>query len=230
MTLRKNAAAMTAAEQQLYVATIQQLVQNGTYGTLVSHHADMSHNMHGSMGPVGRQRFLTWHRDYLLKLEQAMQAVNPACFVPYWKWSVNRAIPAWLVGLLPTVAVPTQGTVVVTRSPHSPASLPTVAQVNNVVNTSSLSFTQFTSLLEGIHNTVHGWVGGTMNNIMISPADPVFWLHHAEIDRLWSVWQALPGNAGKNPTLSGADRTMDPWTETATKLRSITKLKYSYAP
>jgi hypothetical protein len=56
MTTRKNAAAMTTAEKQLYIATIQQLIQNGTYGTLVSHHANMMHNMHGSMGPVGRQR------------------------------------------------------------------------------------------------------------------------------------------------------------------------------
>ena len=55
-----------------------------------------------------------------------------------------------------------------------------------------------------------GWVGGTMNNIMVSPADPVFRLNHAEIDRLWSVWQARPGNASKNPTLSGTDLIMDP--------------------
>ena len=76
----------------------------------------------------------------------------------------------------------------------------------------------------------HPQFGGTMNNIMISPADPIFWLNHGEIDRLWSVWQARPGNAGKNPILSGSDLIMDPWTETATKLRSIAKLKYSYGP
>jgi hypothetical protein len=56
MTVRKSAAALTTAEQQLYITTIQQLIRNGTYGTLVSHHANMMHNMHGSMGPVGRQR------------------------------------------------------------------------------------------------------------------------------------------------------------------------------
>jgi hypothetical protein len=32
------------------------------------------HNVHGSMGFVGRQRFLPWHRVYLLRLEEAMQA------------------------------------------------------------------------------------------------------------------------------------------------------------
>lgn len=83
--------------------------------------------------------------------------------------------------------------------------------------------------LEGYHNTVHGWVGGTMNNIMISPADPLFWLHHAEVDRIWSAWQANPANTGKNPTLTAAAATMDPWTETAAQLSSITALGYTYA-
>lgn len=38
-----------------------------------------------------------------------------------------------------------------------------------------------------LHNLVHRWVGGTML-AMASPNDPVFWMHHANIDRLWSDW------------------------------------------
>jgi tyrosinase len=38
------------------------------------------------------------------------------------------------------------------------------------------------------HNLVHRWVNGTMVT-MASPNDPVFWLHHANIDRLWAEWQ-----------------------------------------
>ena len=38
-----------------------------------------------------------------------------------------------------------------------------------------------------LHNWIHNWVGGTMLN-MTSPNDPVFWLHHCNIDRLWAVW------------------------------------------
>jgi len=39
-----------------------------------------------------------------------------------------------------------------------------------------------------LHNLVHRWVNGTMM-LAASPNDPVFWLHHANIDRLWGDWQ-----------------------------------------
>jgi tyrosinase len=38
------------------------------------------------------------------------------------------------------------------------------------------------------HNLVHRWVNGNMVT-MASPNDPVFWLHHSNVDRLWSIWQ-----------------------------------------
>lgn len=38
-----------------------------------------------------------------------------------------------------------------------------------------------------LHNTVHRWVNGQMMN-MASPMDPVFWLHHCVLDRLWAIW------------------------------------------
>ena len=41
---------------------------------------------------------------------------------------------------------------------------------------------------ESLHNLVHRWAGGSMLT-GASPNDPVFWMHHANIDRLWSIWQ-----------------------------------------
>jgi tyrosinase len=47
-----------------------------------------------------------------------------------------------------------------------------------------------------MHNKVHLWVGGvvghsdTLGTMVLngSPNDPVFWLHHANVDRLWAKW------------------------------------------
>ncbi|QIW96255.1 hypothetical protein AMS68_001773 [Peltaster fructicola] len=48
--------------------------------------------------------------------------------------------------------------------------------------------------LEGIHNTIHNTVAGTMANLDIAAFDPIFWLHHCNVDRLGAIWQAI------NPT------------------------------
>lgn len=57
-----------------------------------------------------------------------------------------------------------------------------------------------------LHNAVHIWVGGqtvpeagpgkmigTMFNVTTSPNDPVFFLHHAMVDRVWARWQKRYG-------------------------------------
>ncbi len=64
-----------------------------------------------------------------------------------------------------------------------------------------------------MHNIVHDWVGGifrlptgrdqfvtgqgTMEPLDVSPNDPAFFIHHANVDRVWASWQAKypgPGN------------------------------------
>ncbi len=40
-----------------------------------------------------------------------------------------------------------------------------------------------------LHNSVHRFVGGDMMS-SASPNDPVFFLHHCNIDRIWAAWQA----------------------------------------
>lgn len=42
--------------------------------------------------------------------------------------------------------------------------------------------------LSHMHNTVHIWVGGDMGP-GTSPNDPVFFLHHCNVDRIWAKWQ-----------------------------------------
>lgn len=80
----------------------------------------------------------------------------------------------------------------------------------------------FRNHLEGwrgvnLHNRVHVWVGGQMAT-GASPNDPVFWLHHAFIDRLWAQWQArhpssayLP--AARTRNVVSVDDVMRPWND-----------------
>src|SRR4029434_10711863 len=78
------------------------------------------------------------------------------------------------------------------------------------------TFKTFVDSLNGPHNRVHDWCFGTMSDISWSSVDPLFWLHHAEIDRIWSKWQAK--HPKRHPALSGTDAIMDPWPETEEQL------------
>jgi tyrosinase len=44
----------------------------------------------------------------------------------------------------------------------------------------------------GLHNRVHVWVGGDMGP-GTSPNDPVFYLNHCNVDRIWESWMAEHG-------------------------------------
>ncbi len=249
MAVRKRSSAMTPAEQNMFRTVMTQLINApgdpNPYGNLVSIHADMTHRMHGSMGGmvdlVGRQRFLSWHRVYLLKIEQMGQAINPAFFIPYWNWATSPAVPPWFAGFGPLVVKVVGANITVLRNPPAPApnnTLPTNPQVASCAG--KTTYTAFTRAVEGgfgvmpapvsagMHNLVHVWCRGTMSSIPTAPADPLFWLHHAMIDRMWSRWQVA--HPGLNPSLAAPFNIMDPWPETAVGVRSIAALGYSYGP
>ncbi|KAK0614661.1 hypothetical protein B0T14DRAFT_540026 [Immersiella caudata] len=52
--------------------------------------------------------------------------------------------------------------------------------------------TNFTKLLDGpgdVHGSGHFLMGTVGLDVFASPSDPVFWLRHAQADRLWTIWQ-----------------------------------------
>ncbi|KAL4752251.1 hypothetical protein BDW72DRAFT_212133 [Aspergillus terricola var. indicus] len=44
---------------------------------------------------------------------------------------------------------------------------------------------------QGPHLAGHSFISGVDNDIFTSPGDPLFWFHHAQVDRIWSIWQGL---------------------------------------
>ena len=80
---------------------------------------------------------------------------------------------------------------------------PTVTSVTNAL--SQGAFHLFRPAIEHSphHNSIHGRVGGDMGH-MTSPNDPIFFLHHAQCDRIWAKWQEThPGTANYNPMNAG---------------------------
>ncbi|MCW7941221.1 tyrosinase [Streptomyces hygroscopicus] len=107
--------------------------------------------------------------------------------------------------------------------------LPTRAEVDSVLAMSTYDMAPWNSASDGfrnhlegwrgvnLHNRVHVWVGGQMAT-GVSPNDPVFWMHHAYIDRLWAQWQRLHPRSGYlplrgTPNVVDLDEPMKPWND-----------------
>jgi tyrosinase len=201
--VRKNQKNLTAIEWQRFIHTIEALAETGmptpTYSEFVQIHMDAmdthpghawgAHTMSGHNG----RNFLAWHREYLAKLEARLIAINPLVTIPYWDWVTDRsAIPAALTdpGDIADWGI-TRG------STFNGNSLASAAQLNTLL--AETAFDNFQSTLEAapFHNRLHNLVGGTMVT-SASPADPIFWLHHGFIDKIWADWQVL--HPGVNPS------------------------------
>jgi tyrosinase len=221
---RKDQAALDMTERERFLCAYQTLIGSGTLGQFVKIHGEV-HFQHGS------ERFLPWHRVYLILLEHALQAIHPDVTIPYWDWTkaTEENLPEWLASFTPTVPMPSpMAPITVTRSPGPQSWLATLA--SNIPTIEGIAdFASFTTNLEGVHGGVHVWVGGTMSGVPTAPADPIFWMHHANIDRLWWDWQQA--HPGENPNLAGSGATspvMDPWAYTEPQTRDITTLGYEY--
>ncbi|RAH44846.1 tyrosinase [Aspergillus brunneoviolaceus CBS 621.78] len=87
--------------------------------------------------------------------------------------------------------------------------------VKNVLPTEHLS-------LEMVHNNIHEWSGGSqrddagvptqghMANVPVSSFDPVFWMHHCNVDRLLAIWQYLNPDKWLNEA-DGLSKNLEPF-------------------
>jgi tyrosinase len=111
------------------------------------------------------------------------------------------------------------------RDPDIPVELPRATTVQRALR--ARTFAEFSALVEGIHNSVHGWVGGAMSAVPVSAYDPIFWAHHTMIDRLWYLWQIGPN--GVDPPASLLGRPLPPFPMTVRDVLDISTLGYGYA-
>jgi tyrosinase len=215
---RKDQASLTDTEKSRYICAFYMVNNDGTLGQLVDLHAGM-YMQHGNL------RLLPWHRIFLLLFEEALHNYHPDVCIPYWDWTKpeEQHFPDWLAGILPTVVTPTR-TINVLRSPGAESWLAGI--VSGAPSAlAQTTYDTFSSPINGIHGGVHIWVGGTMSDAGISPADPVFWLHHANLDRLWWVWYNSAAGNHQNPVIAGQ---ISPWTYTEADTRDIISLGYQY--
>ena len=212
--------------------------------------------IHGWPGPVYCKHnsilFLPWHRAYLYLFEKSLQDQVADVTLPWWDWtsatSHTSGIPDAYTDTSagnPLLNAPVSitadqitllrddypGTIsdgappTTVRDPGTPDELPRAATIESVLN--APRFDDFTNRLENVHNTVHGWVGGSMSMIPVAAFDPVFWAHHAMIDRLWFLWQTR--HPSVTPQASILNTALDPFPFTVAQVLDTSQLGYTYA-
>jgi hypothetical protein len=61
-------------------------------------------------------------------------------------------------------------------------------------------FTSFNGALQNAHNNAHGYISGTIGAQHFSFHDPMVFLLHSNMDRLWATWQRMAGHQSRlNP-------------------------------
>jgi tyrosinase len=181
---------------------------------------------HGLSGlPQDERTFLPWHRMYVYFFERIIRKVlaDDTFTLPYWDYTTpgQRALPEQFRrpndplykvlfradrndGTRPGTANVNAGAPIDQNRPDNPINLDALAERDYERRGVAQGFNEGLDFF--LHGAIHVLVGNRTN--MGSPPwaarDPIFWIHHSSIDRLWASWN----KAGRlNPTGSWLTQT-----------------------
>jgi tyrosinase len=157
-------------------------------------------NIHLNRCPHGVPYFLAWHRGYLYYFERQLRAVSGdySLILPYWDYYSYATMPAEFTNS--SGSNPLYVDRVNTNVRQALTMAPFASTIINFQRGMSNAFEP--TLEDAPHNPVHNLIGNIMAT-MQSPIDPIFWLHHANIDRLWVAWVSA-GNGRRMPSLTSS--------------------------
>jgi len=163
----------------------------------------------------GSYYFLSWHRMYLYFFDRILRAAagDPNLVLPYWNWTdpAQRTLP------MPFQQPANSSNSLYIAPPGRPAALDAgtgslgAGTVDYAAAFADVDFDspsgsgasfggqiatpmQFNGphgdFESQPHDVVHVALGGLMSDPKTAAEDPIFWLHHANIDRMWNRWLA----------------------------------------
>ena len=211
--VRKNANKLKPGERDRFLLALAKL--NST--TQVASAYQALRNMHVATATGeehGGPHFLPWHRTYLLDLERALQAIDPSVSLHYWRFDqpapnvftplfmgetkqrpqsadfvvLDPANPlvGWVTDSDPGIL---RASLFDTKTEAAPG-LPGFELLDQA-QTLALgpNYSAF-RVMEGTpHGAAHVSFNGWISEIPTAPKDPLFFMLHSNVDRLWALWQ-----------------------------------------
>ena len=194
---------------------------------------------------ANRPFFLPWHRLYVLRFERIIRKLTnqPTFTLPYWNYSASGSTH----GILPAAfRVSTSSLFVQNRRSAVNVGPPIDASSSGALATTALNQCTYNpqgvlpgfcqALDSGLHGNVHILIGDgqNMGSVRWAARDPIFWLHHSNIDRLWASWnRAGRSNPSSttflNTTFTFADENGRQVVGKVGDVLSISRLSYAYS-
>ncbi|KAJ2782833.1 hypothetical protein H4R18_002044 [Coemansia javaensis] len=208
ITVRKEIRSLSPAEWATYNRAVNTAMEKGWMDWYGFFHLKIQNEIHKHVS------FFVYHRNLVIDFENVLRRYEPTVVIPYWN-SVADAqnppgSPVLGANYLGGNGDPANGNCVTTGIganwkfvyPTAHCLRRNYGEGSNVQRWFPAEFvtslfqteTTYDAFRRRIENTAHGAVhaslGGEMNT-MFSPEDPVFMIHHANIDRIYAQWQAI---------------------------------------
>ncbi|KAI9296756.1 Di-copper centre-containing protein, partial [Neoconidiobolus thromboides FSU 785] len=193
-----------------YVNAIYKL-NNGTRPTKWDKLSQLHQSIYSSIH--SKASFFSWHRAFLFVLERELQNIDPSVVIPYWDWtnySQNpENDPVFASRRFGGNGVPSNNNQIddgsfanfkvyggnnvhlLKRSFNQIDKKMTPWLSPDVINgmiLNSKDFKTFWNRVEaGPHGLIHNGIGADFSGHG-SPSDPLFYSHHAFVDKLWYTW------------------------------------------
>lgn len=238
--IRRNANSLSVQERDRFLSAMATL-NNGGAGRFRDFR-EMHVDGRASQQAHGNAAFLPWHRAYLLDLERELQSIDAEVSLPYWRF--DRPAPNLFSNRF--IGVPDQNGSVRFIAGHPLNGWATDGRPG-IIRGSDLGADDTPSLLaeaetlalgddngtakyplfQQLENDPHGYAhtsfgGGFIGRIGTAAKDPVFFLLHCNVDRLWAKWQFVYARhdpddldaydqSGVHPVGHNIGDTMWPW-------------------
>jgi len=202
--IRKNANDLSASERDRFLSALETV-----HTTQAAYHVYQEiHSIAGGQAHGGTA-FLPWHRLFVLRLERALQSVDPSVALPYWKFDVaaaNLFQEDWMGANQPQPSGPAPVTFVASN-PLDGWTIDGLTPIERGPNTDHLGvsgveleadtltpsdFVDFRTMEVNPHGSAHVWLGrpgGWVGYLDTAVRDPAFFLLHSNVERLWAKWQ-----------------------------------------
>ncbi|HLY03520.1 MAG TPA: tyrosinase family protein [Candidatus Cybelea sp.] len=139
--------------------------------------------------------FESWHRGFVYFFEKVLREAsgNPLFALPYWDYYKDPNVPK--IFSEPTLEGGEPNPLYWANRKRS-----TVEGLGFKAFADTVTvFPYADGTFEGLiclnpHDRVHSQIGGSLGSVRTAPSDPLFWVHHCNIDRYWSAWIAAGGD------------------------------------